>query len=144
MTPPSGFDVEAGALFEAIVESAFLVANADGNFDAAERRAFTQVVLEASEHRVSPKQVDAIVSDLSLQLEQDGFEKRARVLSSAISRREHRFEALTIAALLAEVSSGVSSVERQALEVLAKGFDISRETLDELLVTVQKSLSGQN
>jgi tellurite resistance protein len=45
LTQPTGFDPEAARLFEAIVESAYLVATADGHFDSAEQVAFQQVVL---------------------------------------------------------------------------------------------------
>ena len=37
LTQPTGFDPEAARLFEAIVESAYLVANADGEFDKTEQ-----------------------------------------------------------------------------------------------------------
>ena len=47
VTQPSGFDPQAAALFEAVMESAFLVANADDDFDAAERAAFQRVIVEA-------------------------------------------------------------------------------------------------
>jgi hypothetical protein len=40
ITVPTGFDPQAAALFEAMVESAYLVATADGEFDAAERSTF--------------------------------------------------------------------------------------------------------
>ena len=46
-TIPTGFDPNAAALFESIVESAYLVATADNVFDDAEREAFRTVVLEA-------------------------------------------------------------------------------------------------
>ena len=35
VTQPTGFDPEAAALFEAVVEGAYLVAHADHDFDAA-------------------------------------------------------------------------------------------------------------
>src|SRR5271165_2110300 len=44
-TVPTGFDPLAVALFESIVEGAYLVATADGVFDAEERRVFERVVL---------------------------------------------------------------------------------------------------
>src|SRR5260221_12420819 len=47
VTQPTGFDPEAARLFESVVEAAFLVANADGEFDEAEQSAFRHVVVTA-------------------------------------------------------------------------------------------------
>src|SRR5260370_7838344 len=46
-TIPTGFDPQAAALFEAIVEAAYLTATADGVLDDSEREAFPQVVIDA-------------------------------------------------------------------------------------------------
>src|SRR5215203_1775386 len=47
VTQPTGFDPEAARLFESVVEAAFLVANADGEFDDSEQSAFRHVVVTA-------------------------------------------------------------------------------------------------
>src|SRR3954451_1517349 len=47
VTQPTGFDPEAARLSESVVEAAFLVANARGEFDAAEQSAFRQLVVPA-------------------------------------------------------------------------------------------------
>src|SRR5262245_64869409 len=64
LTQPTGFDPEAARLFEAIVESAFLVATADGEFDPTEREAFEHVVLSACDGRVAERQISALLQDL--------------------------------------------------------------------------------
>src|ERR1044071_9818376 len=46
VTQPTGFDPEAARLFESVVEAAFLVANADGEFDVTEQAAFRHVVVD--------------------------------------------------------------------------------------------------
>src|SRR5690606_13128494 len=43
-TIPTGFDPFAAALFECIVEGAYLVATADGVFDDEEKRTFERIV----------------------------------------------------------------------------------------------------
>src|SRR3974390_3404886 len=75
-TVPTGFDPLAVALFEAIVEGAFLVATADGVFDDAERKLFERVVLAACGGTVPPPHISALVSDLGDQLSEDGLERR--------------------------------------------------------------------
>src|SRR5580698_6552335 len=61
-TVPTGFDPLAVALFEAIVEGAYLVATADGVFDAEERKLFERVVLAACGGSVPPPHISALVS----------------------------------------------------------------------------------
>ena len=67
-----GFDPLAVALFEAIVEGAYVVANADGVFDDEERRMFERVVIAACGETVAPQQIAALVADFGDQLEEDG------------------------------------------------------------------------
>src|SRR5688572_20231420 len=75
-TIPTGFDPRAASLFEAVVESAFLVANADGVFDDTERQTFERVVHEACHNTVQRSDVSALVSDLLDQLKEDGIAQR--------------------------------------------------------------------
>src|ERR1700757_491419 len=63
-TVPTGFDPAACALFEAIVEGAYLVARADGVFDDEERRTFETVVTTACGGAVAPRAISALVADL--------------------------------------------------------------------------------
>src|SRR5258708_4610609 len=80
-TVPTGFDPVAVALFEAIVEGAYLVANADGVFDDEERRTFEHVVVAACGGTVAPQQVAALVSDLRDQLDEDGADRRITMVA---------------------------------------------------------------
>src|SRR5579859_7685208 len=88
-TVPTVFDPVAVALFEAIVEGAFLVANADGVFDDDERRTFERVVVAACGGTVAAQQIGALVSDLQDQLVEDGIDRRVEALASVITKREH-------------------------------------------------------
>lgn len=123
-TPPTGFDPAAAALFEALVEGAFLVAHADGEFDAEERSAFEQVVLTATDHRVSGDQLTALLADLDQLLEEDGVDKRVQVVATTVPKPEAQREVLRVAALIGQISGGVSDVERATMEKLASGFGL--------------------
>src|SRR5580692_10954414 len=101
-TVPTGFDPVAVALFEAIVEGAYLVANADGVFDDEERRTFERVVVAACGGTVAPQQVGALVSDLRDQLEEDGIDRRIEMLAGTVTKKDHALEILRIAGLLAQ------------------------------------------
>jgi tellurite resistance protein len=123
-TVPTGFDPVAVALFEAIVEGAYLVANADGVFDAEERRTFERVVVASCSGVVGEQQIAALVSDLGDQLAEDGVDRRIEMVARSVGKMEHKREILRIAALLAYVSDDVSAVERDVLEKLARQFGI--------------------
>lgn len=132
-TVPTGFDPAAAALFEAVVEAAFLVANSDGVFDDDERAAFQSVVANACGDVVQLSQLDALLADLCEQLAEDGIEKRTRMVARTITKSEHQLEVLRIAALMAHISGGVSAQERAVLEELARGFGLEETVVHEAL-----------
>jgi tellurite resistance protein len=150
-TVPSGFDPRAAALFEAIVEAAFVVANADGNFDDRERRTFEEVVVHACGGTVSRAQINDLLSDLDDQLKEDGSSARLRAVASVVFKDEHKAEVLRIAALLAEASdagstaegqgSGVSDSERDALAHLARAFGLGDDAVASAIESVKKALA---
>ncbi|HEY5145781.1 MAG TPA: tellurite resistance TerB family protein [Polyangiaceae bacterium] len=132
-TVPTGFDPIAVALFEAIVEGAYVVANADGVFDEDERRTFEKVVVTACGGTVAPQQIAALVNDLGDQLEEDGIDRRVEMIGRAVTKKDHGREILRIAALLAYVSDDVSPVEREVLGKLARQFGIDAGEVDSAL-----------
>jgi len=139
-TVPTGFDPLAVALFEAIVEGAYLVATADGVFDDAERKLFERVVLAACSGSVPPQHISALVSDLGDQLAEDGLDRRVAALARTATKREHAEEVLRIAALLAQASDDVSQVERDVLAKIAKECNLPPGAVDQALADVKKAL----
>ena len=141
-TVPTGFDPVAVALFEAIVEGAYLVANADGVFDEGERRTFERVVVAACGGQVARDQIEALVGDLADQLREDGAERRIAAVSKAVTKKEHAHEVLRIAALLAAATDEVSPVERDVLLKLARGCGLGKSDVDAALEEVRKTLEA--
>ena len=133
LTQPTGFDPEAVRLFEAVVEGAFLVANADGDFDDTEQAAFQHVVVSACAGRVAESQVSALLADLHDQLGEDGMQKRIEMVAQAISREDHAREVLRVSSLLAYVSGGVSLVEREVLDKLASEFKLTDAAVEQAI-----------
>jgi tellurite resistance protein len=141
-TVPTGFDPLAVVLFEAIVEAAYLVANADGVFDDEERRTFERVVVAACGETVAPSQIAALVADLGDQLEEDGADRRIEVIARAVTKKEHARELLRVAALLAHVSEDVSDVEREVLGKLARGFGIDGAEVEAALAEAREVVAA--
>jgi tellurite resistance protein len=141
-TVPTGFDPHAAALFESIVEGAYIVATADGVFDDEERRAFERIVTAACGGSVAQRHVAALVSDLQAQLAEDGLQTRLQRLGRGIARTEHAQEVIRIAALIAQSSREVSDVERSVLEQLAVSCKLEVGEVDAALADVKKALLG--
>jgi tellurite resistance protein len=141
VTVPTGFDPQAAALFEAIVEASYLVATADGVLDDSEREAFAQVVSEACGGVVNEQHLYNLLSDLRDQLEEDGLDKRIAGLTRAVKKPEQQREVLRIAGLLAHVSGGVSSAEHAILDRLATSFQLDGTEVDAALRAVKSALA---
>jgi tellurite resistance protein len=137
---PPTFDPAAAALFEAIVEAAYLVANADGVFDQTEQAAVREVVYTACGQAVPERQLGAILADLEQQLEDDGMDKRIHMVARTIATPEQAREVLRVAALIAHISEGVSDVEREVMLKLASEFDLGPQELDVALREVDDAL----
>jgi tellurite resistance protein len=141
-TVPTGFDPAAAALFEATIEAAFLVANADGIFDDDERAAFQSVVASACSGQVQATQLHALLADLGEQLADDGIEKRTRMVARTITRPDQQLEVLRIAALMAHISGGVSDTERRVLDQLGRDFDLAAGEVDAALSEAEAALKS--
>ncbi|MBK6515054.1 MAG: tellurite resistance TerB family protein [Polyangiaceae bacterium] len=141
-TPPTGFDPAAAALFEALVEGAYLVANADGEFDREERAAFAHVVLTATDGRVSGDQLTALLADLKDQLAADGHDQRVQVVGKTVARPEAQREVLRVAALVAHISGGISEVERATMDRLATSFGLEASIVEAVIGEARALLDG--
>ncbi len=144
-TPGTGFDPVAAALFEALIEGAYLVASADGVVDDEERAAFEQVVASAAASGTSVHttagQLHALLSDLAESLQEDGLERRVEIVTRSVVRPEHRSEVLRVAALVAQISGGVSAPERALMEKLAVGLELSNSDVDQAIEGATSALS---
>ncbi len=141
-TVPTGFDPIAVALFETLVEGAYLVAKADGTFDDAERKAFERVVVAACGGAVTAKQIANLVADLDDQLREDGVDRRVAQVAASVHKKEHAAEVLRIAALLADSSEGVSDVERSVLGKIAAACGLEAGEVDKALADVRAAIAA--
>jgi hypothetical protein len=85
--------------------------------------AFEQVVLIATNGRVGPDQLGALLADLHQLLGEDGLDKRIQVVAKTVAKPEQQREVLR-AALIGYISGG--DVEHDAMAKLASGFGLDR------------------
>lgn len=141
-TIPTGFDPLAAALFESIIEGAYLVATADGVFDDEERKTFERVVTASCGGAIPPNDIADLVSYLADQLSEDGLDRRIERLAQGIQREEQALEVLRIAALIAMVSDDVSEVERSVLDKIASACKLGEGAVERALDDVRASLAA--
>jgi tellurite resistance protein len=89
---------------------------------------------------VSQAQLRALLADLADLREEDGSDKRVKMVARTVSRPEQAREVLRIAALIALVSQGVSEVERRILEQLASEFRLDSRAVDTALEDARRAL----
>ena len=140
-TAPTGFDPAAAALFEGLVECAFLVAHADGVFDETEREAFERLVVVACDGSVAAGQIASLVSDLEAQREEDGEDARILAVATAFKRPAHAEEALRVAVVMARASDDVSDVERRTIEKIAAACGLPLGAVDEAFRAVDAEIA---
>jgi tellurite resistance protein len=141
-TSPTGFDPRAIVLFEAIVEGAFLVASADGQFDDVERETFGRIVTAACGGAVPPRRVGKLVADFAAMLHEDGLEARIAVIAEHAPKREHAEEVLRVGALIADASGGIAHAERQVLEQIAAASGVGSREVDRAIDDVRRALAA--
>ncbi len=140
LTKARRFNFRTASLFEAVIEAAFLVANADGVFDEAEQTTFETVVSEACKNSVQQADLSALVADLREQLDEDGAAHRISMVAQVVSEGEHKLEVLRIAALMAHISGGVDDSERKLMDDLAQQFGLDQQAVDTALQQAQLAL----
>jgi tellurite resistance protein len=101
------------------------------------------VVVAGCNNNVQPAQLAALLADLSQQLNEDGIEKRARMVARSITRKDHQVEVLRIAALMAHISGGVSEEERKVIDVLAKDFSLDSDEVEQALTQAEAALKHE-
>jgi len=139
-TAPTGFDPNAAALFEGTVETAYLVATADGPLDPTEDAVLRAIVGIGCDGKVSVEQMEALFSELVAARERETEAERVAHIAEMISNRDHQHEVLRIAAIMARASGGVRPQERAVLETLALSFGLATPAVDKALVDAEETL----
>lgn len=123
----SRFDPSSAQLFCAVIEAGFLIAQADGRFDRAERAHLHRALLALSDGAILADDVDAMLGGFTVSLARDGAAARVERVGHLL--RAHRVSeaGVYLAAGIACASDGLSQVELKTLDALARhaglGFD---------------------
>jgi tellurite resistance protein len=124
-TTPTGFDPFAVTLFESIVEAAFLVATADGVFDADEREVFARIVAASADNALPRSDLNGLIEELADNLAIHGIDKRIARIAESVRRAEHKVALLRVAYLVALANDTISEPEEAIIARLCSALEVS-------------------
>jgi len=135
---PSGEAENAG-----LIETAFLMAAADGQFGNAEQDEFGEALQFLTGGKLNTEQVDDILDELIDALRKDGWEKRIGVVSSQLKSPELRRNAYRLAAGISFVDGAVQDEEARLFALLGEAFEIPTDEASKILTEVRDMIYPQ-
>lgn len=126
-----------------MIESAFLMAAADGQFGNAEQDEFGEALQFLTGGKLSVDEIDAILDELIDALRSDGWEKRISVVASQLSTPELRRNAYRLAAGISFVDGTVQDEEARLFGLIGEAFGIPADEASKILVEVRDTLYPQ-
>jgi tellurite resistance protein len=121
---------EAGVA--ATIDLAVLVATADGRIDPAEMAALTVSLEAATKAQLAPAFVRHLVLASRQQVEATGAAAHAKLIGESFAAQGCVDEALRVALLVAMASDGLSHVERERIDIVAKAAGAPLDRVDVL------------
>ncbi len=138
--PASPGDEEAGRYFNAIVETCYLVATADG-FAEEERGAVQDLVGFATGDVFTGERAQGLFAAYGKLLEEQGLEARLDAIAESLDDFVAREEAMSFAALVAVADRELQDKEAVMLMALASRFEYSRGEVQAVVKHVAATLA---
>jgi tellurite resistance protein len=117
----------------ALVDLAVLIAMADGHIDDAEMAALSESIGAIAGGRLGAPLSRRLVEESCAQIRSIGGDACARLAGEVLAGREAGEEGLALGLRVAQASEGVSAVERERLEQIARAARVSPARLAEML-----------
>jgi uncharacterized tellurite resistance protein B-like protein len=135
MTEPPDFNAFDEPKLEALIETMYHAATADGEFSDSERAEFVKNVATLTDKRLDDKTVDALVKVIAARTGAEGREARLRAAKDALGTERLRMFALELTIRIVAADGIVRTTERELLLELAEAFDIDRDKAADLVKT---------
>jgi tellurite resistance protein len=129
-------DIDAPML-DALVETLFLAAHADGEFSDAERVQFAESVSKLTERQVKRDEIEALVAKLSPPRDDERPARLASIKERLPSKGARR-TAFTLAVKLVASDGIVRTSERELLLDMADALELDRDTAADLVRKYEK------
>lgn len=124
---------------EALIETMFHAATADGDFSEPERDEFIKNVASLTDKRLDPKTLDALVKVISAQASAEGREARLRSVSATLGSDRLRMVALELSIRIVAADGILRTTERELLFEVATAFGIDNDKAADLVATTTAS-----
>ncbi|MDO9016421.1 MAG: hypothetical protein Q8S73_44415 [Deltaproteobacteria bacterium] len=138
----SRLDPASAQLFCAVFEAGYLIAQADGRFDRAERSHLHQALLSLSDDGILADDVDAMLSGFTASLSRDGAAARCETVGRMLQAHHVGEAGVFLAAGVACASDGLSQVEFKTLETLAQHAGLGFDRLSQLVEAIRVDLAS--
>jgi len=133
ISPPSVQEFDEPKL-EAIIETMFLAAFADGEISDEERQHFGQSVQSLTDRRISGKTFDALMTRMKADLDKEGRQARLGAIKERLETVPGARKAALALAIQVVVADGIiRTSERELLFELAEALDIDRNEAADLV-----------
>jgi tellurite resistance protein len=116
----------------ALVDLAVLVAVADGRIDEAEMAALTESIEAIAAGRLGAALARHLVEESCTQIRDLGGEACAHLAGEVLRKHDAGEEGLALGLGIARASEGVSAVERERLQQIARAAGVSEARLAEM------------
>lgn len=124
--------------FGAFVETAYLIAAADGSVSESERQRLSQGISQLTQGQLSDEQIQEHMQAAASRLENEGRDDRIQAIASVISDPNLRRAALLVGCGVAWLDRGVGEKEGLALQALSRAFDIPINEMHKLLAQAKQ------
>jgi uncharacterized tellurite resistance protein B-like protein len=124
----------------AMIETAFLMAAADGNLSEIEREQLVATIEHITDKKIPRERLDETVDQLLEALTTDGWEARIAAVASTLSDALARRNAYRLAAGISFIDGEVQAEEAQLFTLLARAFEIPEREAEGILVEVRDEL----
>jgi tellurite resistance protein len=116
-----------------MLESAFLVAAADGTLGDDEVDALAGALVELSDGEIDAEEIEPLLEEFSAALERDGFENRVAAVASALPDHDARRAAFLVALAVASADDELNPEEDAVFEMMSRALRVSPDEMAELL-----------
>lgn len=123
---------------EAIIETMFLAAYADGEFSDVERAHFAQSVESLTDGRLQGAKFDALVDRVLASLEDGTREERLATIKERLADPGARKVALSLAIQLMAADGIVRTSERELIMEIADALEIDRDQAADLVAKLAR------
>jgi len=131
-SPPSVKELDEPRL-EALIETMFIAAFADGEFSEEERKHFGESIESLTDRRISGKTLEALLQRMKTDLDAQGQPARLASVKERLATPGARKAALALTIQLVASDGIIRTSERELLFDLADALEIDRDAAADLV-----------